>query len=107
MSRNAVAYEAAEPPPDVFCYETVRGHPGAYRFIKEDGVAVAIVHACPCGCDWISTCWFPGTGHPKHEWAITGEWPKVTLAPSIGIQKLPDGSYHWHGYLEDGIFVER
>ena len=22
-------------------------------------------------------------------------------------KKQPDGTYHWHGFLEDGVFVER
>ncbi len=30
-----------------------------------------------------------------------------TLAPSIGIGRQEGGGYHWHGYLENGEFVER
>ena len=51
--------------------------------------------------------WFKGladAGGP--EWSVTGEWPKVTLSPSIGFGKL-NGSYHWHGFLENGVFVEK
>jgi hypothetical protein len=49
----------------------------------------------------------------RQEWSVSGEWPKVTLAPSIGVKydhlgQRPDGGgYHWHGYLENGEFVER
>ena len=44
--------------------------------------------------------------------SFTGEWPKVTLTPSIGIRydgqgNAPVSGYHWHGYLENGVFVER
>ena len=42
------------------------------------------------------------------EWDVTGAWPKVTLSPSIGFAKDgATGQFHWHGYLEDGMFVER
>lgn len=75
---------------------------------------IGIQHACPCGCGGKGTMWFRGgslngSGHsPGHEWDVTGEWPKVTLSPSIGFAKdKVTGRYHWHGYLENGVFVER
>lgn len=66
-----------------------------------------IVHACPCGCGARSAIWFRGRGRGRAEWDVVGDWPKVTLRPSIGIKPVIDGRYHWHGYLEAGVFVER
>lgn len=115
MARNALAFEVPEQShPDAT-------KPGAYWFMYRWNTDVAparitsqrigIGHACPCGCGSQSAMWFEGSsefhaGGP--EWSVTGEWPKVTLSPSIGIRpKDAKGRYHWHGFLEAGIFVER
>ncbi len=103
MARNAIAFEvvgSADP----------RAHePGAYSFmLNQDGVRMGIIHACPCGCGGMSAMWFEGladAGGP--EWHVDGEWPKVTLTPSIGIGRQEAGGFHWHGFLENGEFVER
>lgn len=93
---------------------------GAYWFMRKYdfdqkqnvGDPIGITHACPCGCGAHGVIWFPGgSGNgvgswPEHEWGVTGEWPKVTLSPSIGFGRLAAGGYHWHGYLRDGIFEE-
>lgn len=86
--------------------------PGAYKFMySADGQRkIGIIHACPCGCGGRSAMWFEGMGQYHAggpEWKVTGEWPNVTLSPSIGIGRKPEGGYHWHGYLENGVFVER
>jgi hypothetical protein len=68
--------------------------------------SAGICHACPCGCGVATILFFRGRGvNGADEWDVTGEWPKVTLKPSIGIGVLP--SWHWHGYLENGVFVEK
>jgi uncharacterized protein DUF6527 len=102
--RNATAFEVPGNSP--------ARQPGAYRFILNAiGQQLGIVHACPCGCGNQSTIFFKGKSvyAGGAEWEVTGEWPKVTLAPSIGIKpKDPaTGLYHWHGFLENGEFVER
>lgn len=100
MARDAVAFEVAT--------QEDAKPAGAYCFMQRaDGTRVGIVHACPCGCGSQGAMWFKGladAGGP--EWSVTGEWPKVTLSPSIGFGKL-NGSYHWHGFLENGVFVEK
>lgn len=111
--RNAVAFE-------VFNKEDLK-KPGAYQFMCEYSMElgrntdrkVGIRHGCPCGCGGYSAMWFAGgslngTGaDPTHEWQVVGEWPKVTLSPSIGIGKdRTTGKYHWHGFLRAGVFVE-
>ena len=56
--------------------------------------------------------WFRGRSRgPGHaEWDAAGEWPNVTLSPSIGVKFGKDGSrpangdYHWHGFLRAGVF---
>lgn len=110
MARNAVAFE-------IRYGDIVEGKmpAGAYYFMRvwKDGVITdeinGFIHGCPCGCGGKSAMWFEGhenAGGPK--WSVTGEWPKVTLSPSIGIRPQDaQGRYHWHGYLENGVFVER
>lgn len=108
--RNAPAFEVERDSADLEV-----GKPGAYYFLHFDDPAekVGILHGCPCGCGGRSTLFFSGVGRGGNEWTVTGQWPKVTLSPSIGIkydhlgQRPPGGGYHWHGYLENGIFVER
>src|SRR6266853_5178599 len=101
MGRDAVAFEVEEASP-------ARYEPGAFSFLHNSaGERVGIVHACPCGCSRRTSLLFRGKGHDGHdEWDVLGEWPKVTLSPSIGIAKQPTGGYHWHGFLEGGVFVE-
>lgn len=90
--------------------------PGDYYFIKDidSGDRIGIIHSCPCGCGSIGTLFFRGCNRGKAEWDVMGEWPNVTLSPSIGIRTTrgtmtavagPDG-YHWHGYLRAGVFEE-
>jgi hypothetical protein len=105
MSRNAPAHEVADhDAPN-------RYEAGAYHFVyyHEPSRKVGIVHGCPCGCGSSTLLYFRGAGiDPKHEWDVEGEWPNVTLKPSIGIKNASgESGYHWHGFLENGVFVER
>jgi hypothetical protein len=112
MGRDARAFQVEEDDRD----QNV-GQPGAYYFMRDSdkpGVNVGIIHGCPCGCGGRSAIWFKGLGpDAHHEWDVAGEWPNVTLSPSIGIRmgkggmRPEGGGYHWHGYLENGVFVER
>lgn len=116
MPRNAKAFEHAGP----FVFDAPAG---AYHFrshAKPDrsdaGTQTAadadgIIHGCPCGCGAWSGLWFKGRGAGGPEWDVTGEWPNVTLSPSIGIHgstrtHQPGSPYHWHGYLRAGVFEE-
>lgn len=36
-------------------------------------------------------------------WDVTGEPPRITVAPSI--DSVGNGPGHWHGYITDGIMV--
>lgn len=111
--RNAVAFEALD--------KAERRKAGAYQFMYRYDVEagrntdqrVGIRHACPCGCGAEGVIWFKGgslngSGNaPDHEWNVVGDWPKVTLSPSIGFAKsTTTGQYHWHGYLTKGVFEE-
>ncbi len=104
-ARNAKAFEV-----DTAEHPDVR-KAGAYVFMyNQAGVRMGITHACPCGCGSRSAMWFKGLADAGgEEWDVVGEWPNVTLSPSIGIGRCegPYGSYHWHGYLEKGVWVER
>jgi hypothetical protein len=106
MSRNAVAVQVEPRDNDSLAA-------GEFYFIHhgDDGENSGIIHACPCGCGGRSALFFRGKGHGNQEWEVTGEWPKVTLSPSIGIRYDGAGNgsssgYHWHGYLRNGIFEE-
>ena len=90
--------------------------PGAFYFVRRAGVSgfAGIIHGCPCGCGGRSLLYLSGgstSGRNEHA-VVEGEWPKVTLSPSIGIKydvngrPGKDGGYHWHGYLRSGVFVE-
>ena len=113
MARNATAHEVS--PADFPNKVGVALPAGAYYFMYawKNGVrtdeAVGFIHGCPCGCGCRSAMWFEGhenAGGPK--WSVTGEWPKVTMMPSIGIAcDKKTGKFHWHGYLENGVFIER
>lgn len=100
MGRDATAFEADATSSEQYS-------PGAYVFLYRGDERIGIKHACPCGCRTASALFFRGKGDGRPEWDVVGEWPKVTLSPSIGIKPLVNGVYHWHGYLENGIFVER
>lgn len=111
MNRKAAAHEVVADPAD----QSV-GAPGAYYFLFGDDRTspIGIIHGCPCGCGGRSCLFFSGKGGPgRSEWTVSGEWPKVTLSPSIGIKydangtRPAGGGWHWHGYLEGGEFVER
>ena len=97
MARNAVAFEAKT--------EEEMRRPGAYQFViaEANGPPIGINHACPCGCGRLSFMPFAGYkwAAPRDTWAVEGEWPKVTC-----IHPIKDGAYHWHGYLQNGVFEE-
>lgn len=113
MSRNATAFEVPNSEhPDA-------RKPGAYSFIVAhgqwrsavDGERIGITHACPCGCGGLTALWFRGKGPiNSNAWDVTGEWPKATLSPSIGVKYDGAGNgptnFHWHGYLRAGVFEE-
>jgi hypothetical protein len=70
---------------------------------------MGMVHACPCGCGGYSFMAFEAYGF-KEFWGPQpkdgDDFAKMTLTPSIGFMRQPDGSYHWHGYLRNGVFEE-
>jgi len=103
MPRNAIAFEVS----DINSDEGAK--PGAYAFMIVNDEKIGIQHSCPCGCGMRSAMWFAGT-ETKHaggpEWSASGEWPKVTLSPSIGINPKDEKGYHWHGYLTNGVWTE-
>jgi len=112
MPRNAVAYEWPDEERELHGGHDGRDFampPGAYYFMIMRDRKVGIIHGCPCGCGTRSAMWFEGeenAGGPK--WTVVGEWPKVTLAPSIGIGRdRTTNQFHWHGFLEGGTFVEK
>lgn len=104
-----------------FIVETmeVPGRPGAIQFVRNDvkNLVAGFNHACPCGCGaWSfirlnAESWAPGTV-PIWNRAPEGDDLHMTLSPSIGIHgptrtHQPGSPYHWHGFLENGVFVER
>ena len=89
------------------------GKPGAIRLVRhpDRDLVVGFEHACPCGCGLWSFIrlspegWAPGT---VPMWDRTGDDLHMTLTPSIGIRPIDEkGCYHWHGFLENGVLVER
>jgi hypothetical protein len=80
-----------------------------YFVYGEGNDPTGVIHACPCGCGGRSLLRLTG----PQAWTAVGEWPNVTLSPSIGIKydvngnRGAGGGHHWHGFLENGVFVER
>lgn len=107
MNRNARSFlvEKMTHPAPAGAIEIKRGG-------KEDNkyhLIVGMMHACPCGCGGYSFMAFEAYGHssfwspqPKEGDDLT----RLTLTPSIGIRLITDGTYHWHGFLRDGVFEE-
>ena len=107
MARNAKAIIV-----ETLDYSTP-GPAGAVQFTcGPSGKKSGWIHNCPCGCGILSFMGFdPEMNVPAATWQVTAgsldDLDSLTLAPSIGI-KGPEGQqYHWHGYLERGVFVER
>ena len=103
MPRNATAVEVKDRkfgeslPPGGYYFVSTRHHERA-----------GIVHGCPCGCGQNTLMYFRGCALDGAEsWKIEGEWPNVTAWPSIGLHKQESGSYGWHGFLENGVFIEK
>lgn len=103
--KDAVAYEVEE-------ISFNHAPAGSYQFFKRsgdpEGTRRGIIHACPCGCGMLGSLYFAGQNPGGAEWNVEGEWPKVSLTPSIGFygQNKRDQGFHWHGYLRNGIFEE-
>lgn len=89
------------------------GQAGAVHLVRhpETKTVVGFNHACPCGCGMWSWMRIESQSGFPH-WEITAgsfdDLATLTLAPSIGIRpQNAQGQYHWHGFLENGVFVER
>jgi len=91
--------------------------PGAIQLAyldERDVIVRGFNHNCPCGCGSLSymgidrsvnvntACWTVESGNFR-------DVSTLTLSPSVGIGsgRGPNGGFHWHGYLENGMFVER
>lgn len=92
------------------------GVPGAIQpvYWNDSDLVVGFNHACPCGCgawSWIRLHNPEGAKFDRWlvmEGKIPGDIEHLRLSPSIGIRpKDAAGRYHWHGYIENGSFVER
>lgn len=89
------------------------GQAGAVQLVRhlETQAIVGFNHACPCGCgNWSWMRIQPEGSFPT--WTIQSgsfdDLATLTLSPSIGIKPQDaQGRYHWHGFLENGVFVER
>ena len=99
--RDAVAFEVAE-------IMEHASEPGAYQFTSYNDERVGLIHACPCGCGQIGALYWKNPRKGGANWTVSGEWPRVTLRPSIGFwgQNSREQGHHWHGYLTDGVFKE-
>jgi hypothetical protein len=71
----------------------------------DTGKPHGVYFGCPCGCGTQGLLLFKGCGHGYAEWSVSGEWPKVTMSPSIGHRGHHMG-WCWHGFLRDGMFEE-
>lgn len=94
---------------------------GAFRWTGLPGASgiFGINFGCPCGCGRIYGASFDNRtpdllaiGHKQGQWHWDGNRDKPTLTPSLGLHAAngspvgPDGHYHWHGFLRNGVFEE-
>jgi hypothetical protein len=86
--------------------------PGAAMFTRDHGDSAdepprGLIFGCPCGCGQVGGVSFEGRGRQGPGWAVAGSWPNASLTPSIGFYgQNRDGTFHWHGYLTNGVFEE-
>lgn len=76
---------------------------------EKAGEFAGINHACPCGCGAWSFIAFDGYPVGPTWTILSGKsgGTDMTLTPSIGVNpRGADGSYHWHGFLRNGVFEE-
>ena len=107
MTVETAPVKAFEVKGDELGYHNQANAAGAFCFlVNAENERVGIMHACPCGCRNLTALHFRGKSIHRPEWDVVGEWPNVTLSPSIGTRhhNEPNG-FHWHGYLERGWFV--
>ena len=100
--RNAAAVIVTDLP-----FEAPAGHVEYHR--NDSGAIVRLSFGCPCGCGGAY-----GASFDKDDrgWTFDGNVDKPTVTPSLGCYPAgastvgPDGVYHWHGYLKNGVFEE-
>lgn len=106
MARNAKSFLV-----DKMSHPAPAGAIEIRRGWKDDNkhLIIGMLHACPCGCGGYSFMAFEAyncgpfwSPQPKDGDDLT----RLTLTPSIGIRPIVDGTYHWHGFLRDGVFEE-
>jgi hypothetical protein len=108
MARNATAFMVENSD-----LEAIRRSAGAVQFIYRVGekAPIGMMFACPCGCGHKGSVRFQDRNGGVGEWTVVGEWPVVTMKPSIGFnrgdgQSARRDGYHWHGFLTNGVFEE-
>jgi hypothetical protein len=52
----------------------------------------------------LDRAYYPPQG--SHGWTITGEVPRITAHPSLGIGQRNDGKWFYHGWLKDGVLSD-
>jgi len=84
---------------DELPFEAPAGHTVVYK----DGDQTVINFGCPCGC---------GAHYGGKGWNVTENEGKLSSTPSFGCYPTkrgdagPDGNFHWHGFLTNGVFTE-
>lgn len=107
MARNATAFIVDKITPDT--------KPGAIKLVIGEELTVrGFEHNCPCGCGSLSYMGIDRRFNTEQAtWKVeSGSFHDIamlTLSPSIGIGRSQglNGGFHWHGFLENGVFVEK
>ncbi len=102
MKRNAPCVVVDELP-----FRAPAGHT-MYHWNAERQV-IALSFGCPCGCGAHHGGRFTG----PNPWGFDGNEQRPTVTGSFGCYPSyrdesigPDGKYHWHGFLKDGVYEE-
>ncbi len=84
----------------------VRKQPGGFYYMEN---TEGIMHSCPCGCTHIEYLNLDPKSH-RPCWVSSGSHERPTLKPSVGIKPYADqqdvesDGFHWHGWLQDGVW---
>jgi hypothetical protein len=105
IKRNAPAVIVDDLP-----FDAPAGH---LKWVRNERGEIAGCHyGCPCGCGAVHGAYFGNMPGHTHPWSWDGNTESPTINPSLGLNVShrnevgPDGRYHWHGFLRNGVFEE-
>jgi len=81
--------------------DEVKKVPGAFEYFKAgDHYPAGMIYCCPCGCGRTGSLRFRNSENTERpSWIWDGNMDCPTLTPSV------HHIGHWHGWLQNGVWV--